>query len=253
MTLRTDGSSETEAGRTESAYRSEMTEYGQFCPVSKTAEILCERWTPLILRELMCGSTRFGEISRGVPTVSTALLTTRLRRLAAAGVITREPTPGGGADYRLTPAGLELAPIIVAMGVWGQRWARSEYTPEDLDPGLLMWDIRRYLRSGGLRASRTVVEFRFAAAPTGKGHYWLVDDGAADRPVDLCLVPPGFDVDLWVDADLRVLTQVWMGDRPMTEALRSGTIALSGPPDLRHGFPGWLGRHPVLADVPAAE
>lgn len=234
-------------------YRAEMAEYGQFCPVSKTSEILCERWTPLILRELMCGSVRFGEIARGVPTVSTALLTARLRRLAAAGVITREPTPGGGADYRLTAAGLELAPIILAMGVWGQRWARSEYTPDDLDPGLLMWDVRRYLRPGGLRAGRTVVEFRFTDAPPGRDHYWLVDDGVADRPVDLCLVSPGFDVDLWVDADLRTLTRVWMGDEAISRALTDGRITLAGVTALQRGFPGWLGRHPVLGSVGPAD
>lgn len=115
-------------------YRAEMAEYGQFCPVSKTSEILCERWTPLILRELMCGSVRFGEIARGVPTVSTALLTARLRRLAAAGVITREPTPGGGADYRLTAAGLELAPIILAMGVWGSGGPAASTRPTTSTP-----------------------------------------------------------------------------------------------------------------------
>ncbi|MGZ9828370.1 winged helix-turn-helix transcriptional regulator [Tsukamurella ocularis] len=230
-----------------------MAEYGQFCPVSKTSEILCERWTPLVLRELMCGSVRFGEIARGVPNISTALLTTRLRRLAAAGVITREPTPGGGADYRLTEAGRELAPIIVAMGVWGQRWARSTYSAQDLDPALLMWDIRRYLRAGGLRTSRTVVEFRFTGAPPGRDHYWLVDDGVVDRPVDLCLVPPGFDVDLWVDADLRTLTRVWMGDEAIAGALAEGRITLSGVVALQRAFPDWLGSHPVLAGIAPAD
>lgn len=229
-----------------------MADYGQFCPVSKTAEILCERWTPLILRELMCGSVRYAEIARGVPTVSSALLTSRLRSLAAAGIVTRSPTPGGGADYRLTPAGLELAPIIAAMGAWGQRWARSEYTPDELDPSLLMWDIRRYLRPDGPRSGRTVIEIRFVGAPSGKSRYWLVTGADAAGAVDLCLVPPGFDVDLWIDADLRSLTQVWMGDRTMASALEAGDITLNGPADLRRLIPDWLGRHPVLGSIARA-
>lgn len=116
-----------------------------------------------------------------------------------------------------------------------------------------MWDVRRYLRPGGLRAGRTVVEFRFTDAPPGRDHYWLVDDGVADRPVDLCLVPPGFDVNLWVDADLRTLTRVWMGDEAISRALTDGRITLAGVTALQRGFPGWLGRHPVLGSVGPAD
>lgn len=224
-----------------------MTGYGQFCPVAKTSELLCERWMPLIVRELLLGSRRFSEIGRGVPLISSALLAKRLRQLEGAGVIERIPA-AHGSHYALTAAGHELYPIIEAMGVWGQRWSRSRYTPDELDPALLMWDMRRMLQPAGLAPMRTVVQFRFTGAPTGKSAYWLVvDDG-----IDLCLVDPGHPVDLHVRARLRALTQVWMGDRTMADAIRAGEIELSGPRALRMRFPDWLGQHPVLAKVSSA-
>lgn len=224
-----------------------MASYGQFCPVAKTSELLCERWVPLILRELMCGSERFVEIRRGVPLISTAMLSTRLRQLVAGGVISREPC-GRTCTYRLTEAGWELYPIIEAMGVWGQRWARSRYTPDELDPSLLMWDMRRMLQPTGLSERRTVIEIRFRAAPHGRSVYWLV----VDDSIDLCLVDPGHAVDLRVLADLRALTEVWMGDRTMRASMADGSVELDGPRELAHRFPEWLGVHPVLGAVRAA-
>jgi DNA-binding HxlR family transcriptional regulator len=224
-----------------------MVGYGQFCPVAKTSELVCERWMPLILRELMCGSRRFSEIQRGVPLISPTLLTKRLRQLETAGVIERSPT-GHGSDYTLTEAGWELYPIIEAMGVWGQRWARSRYTPDELDPALLMWDMRRMLRPGGLRNGRTVIEFRFRRAPAGKSTYWLV----VDEGIDLCLVDPGHPVDLIVRAELRALTEVWMGDRTMQAALNALAIEMEGPRSLMRRFPEWLGAHPALGPVAPA-
>jgi DNA-binding HxlR family transcriptional regulator len=225
-----------------------MTGYGQFCPVAKTSELLSERWMPLILRELMCGSQRFGEIRNGIPTISTALLSKRLRQLEAAGVVEKTPT-GRGADYVLTEAGAELYPIIEAMGVWGQRWARSTYGPDELDPGLLMWDVRRMLQPAGLAdGGRTVVEFTFRKAPAGKTRFWLV----VDDSIDLCLVDPGHEVHLWVKADLKALTEVWMGDRTMRQALDDASIELVGPRPLVRRFPDWFGKHPVLGPVESA-
>lgn len=226
-----------------------MTGYGQFCPVSKTAEILCERWMPLIIREFMCGSVRFSEVQRGVPLISPALLAKRLHQLVAAGIVTVSGT-GRQRTYQLTAAGRELYPIIEAMGVWGQRWARSSYGPDDLDPSLLMWDISRMLAPrglGGLAERRTVVEFRFRGDCGPKSTYWLV----VDESVGLCLVHPGFDVDLLVRADLRTLTRIWMGDLTMSEASAAQGIELLGPPLLIQRFPTWLGHHPVLGGVAA--
>lgn len=224
-----------------------MSTYGQFCPVAKTSELLCERWTPLVLRELMCGSRRYAEIQRGVPTISPSLLSKRLRQLQDAGVVTRSAA-GGTSEYALTEAGWELYPIIEAMGVWGQRWARSSYTRDELDPGLLMWDMRRMLQPTGLAERRAVVEFRFRRAPAGRSAFWLVVDDA----IDLCLVDPGHPVDLMVRADLRALTEVWMGDRSMRDAIARGEVELDGTRSLVRRFPAWMGAHPVLGGVAAA-
>jgi DNA-binding HxlR family transcriptional regulator len=224
-----------------------MASYGQFCPVAKASEVLCERWVPLILRELMNGSERFNEIRRGVPLISTALLSARLRQLADRGVI-RRVTDGRSSTYHLTEAGWELYPIIEAMGVWGQRWSRSRYTADELDPSLLMWDMRRMLQPGGLRPDRTVVEIRFRAAPPGRSAFWLV----VDDSIDLCLVDPGHPVDLRVTASVRSLTEVWMGDRTMHDAISNGSIQLDGPRALVRRFPEWVGSHPVLGHVEPA-
>lgn len=224
-----------------------MPTYGQFCPVAKTAELLCERWMPLVLRELMCGSSRFSDIQRGVPTISPALLSKRLRQLVAAGVVDRT-TSGRGAAYALTEAGWELYPLIEAMGTWGQRWVRSDYGPDELDPTVLMWDMHRMLQPGGLAETRTVIEFWIRDAPPRRTTYWLV----VDESIDLCLADPGQEVDLRVNAELRALTEVWMGDVTMRDALAAGRIELLGPPALAGRFPDWLGRHPVLGGVARA-
>ena len=225
-----------------------MPSYGQFCPVAKTSEIVCERWTPLILRELMCGSTRYGEIQRGVPLISPALLTKRLKQLVGAGVVMRT-SQGRSTAYALTEAGWELYPLVEAMGVWGQRWVRSTYEPDELDPTFLMWDIRRMVTPAGLSPRQCVVEFAIRGAPARRGHYWMVVDPDA---VDLCLVDPGKDVDLTVEADLKTLTEVWMGDKRMTEAIDARRIIVQGPAALAARFGRWLGHHPRLGGVARA-
>jgi DNA-binding HxlR family transcriptional regulator len=219
--------------------------YGQFCPVSKAAEVLCQRWTPLILRELLLGSTRFNEIRRGVPTCSPALLSKRLKELESAGVVVKGTTDGG-TNYTLTEAGRELYPLVQALGVWGQRWARSDYQPDDLDPGLLLWDVRRFLAPGAFGDRRVVVQMEFPAMPPRRRYYWVVVD---DHEVDLCLTDPGFEVDVALEADLRTLTEVWMGDARFVDALTDGRITLNGPRELTRRIPDWFGKHPVLADV----
>jgi DNA-binding HxlR family transcriptional regulator len=222
-----------------------MSTYGQFCPVSKAAEVVCQRWTPLILRELMVGSTRFNEIRRGVPTCSPTLLSKRLKELEVAGVVVSSPT-ATGPTYTLTEAGLELFPLIQGLGKWGQRWARSDYSPDDLDPGLLLWDVRRSLDPGAFGDRRVVVELVFASMPPKRRFYWVVVDGG---DVDLCLTDPGFEVDVTVDADLRALTEVWMGDTRYADALASGRITMRGPRELTRRIPDWFGQHPILASV----
>lgn len=224
-----------------------MSSYGQFCPVSKAAEVVCERWTPLIVRELLVGSSRFNEIKRGLPSCSPALLSKRLRELEAAGVVTRE-VDGASVSYGLTSAGWELLPLIQGLGEWGQRWARSQYSEAELDPGVLMWDARRYL-APGLDARRVVLLFRFPAVETKRRSYWILVD---PQQVDVCITDPAIDVDATITADLRALTKVWMGDASFRECMRDGTIELTGRSSLTRRVPDWFGQHPVLGPVKAA-
>jgi DNA-binding HxlR family transcriptional regulator len=218
-----------------------MRGYGQFCPVAKAAEIVAERWTPLVMRELLCGSHRFSDLHRGVPLMSRTLLAERLDRLEDAGIVSSVPRPRGrGREYHLTPAGEELRPLIECLGEWGQRWARARIGRADLDPGLLMWDIHRRVNLEALPPKRVVVRFEFRGVPATTRcprYWWLLLERCE---VDLCLREPGFPVDLVVSADLRALTQVWMGDLRLAETVRAGLITLAGPPSLIRAFPSWL-------------
>jgi DNA-binding HxlR family transcriptional regulator len=220
--------------------------YGQFCPVAKAAEIVAERWTPLVLRELLCGSVRFVDLRRGIPLMSPSLLSRRLKELEQAGAVERRNGEDGRPEYHLTEAGAELRPIIEQLGVWGQRWARSRILAHDLDAGLLMWDIHRNLRRDCLPPERTVVRFDFTGAVRSKRRWWLVIQQSRG---DLCLLDPGYEVDLFLRAGLHTMTQVWMGDRPMLECLKSAEIVLEGPKDLARAFPTWLGLS-LFAPVP---
>lgn len=224
-----------------------MRGYGQFCPIAKASEILAERWTPLVLRELLCGSTRFNDLQRGVPLMSRGLLSKRLKELERAGVIRREPLADGQAhEYLLTPAGEELRPLIMGLGEWGQRWARTAYTPDDLDPTLLMWDIRRSIEVDRLPERRVVAAFAFQdVEKTALRRIWLV----FERPhVDVCFKDPGFPVDLTIETTLRTMSMVWMGDRSLGECLREGEVRIYGARELRERFGDWL-KLSAFADV----
>lgn len=210
------------------------TVYGQFCPVAVASEIFAERWTPVILRELVLGSRRFNDIQRGVPRISKALLVKRLRDLAAHGVIS-----SAGGEYRLTEAGQELGEVVVHLGKWGQRWTMPVQR-ERLDAKLLTWDMRRRIAVDRLPEKRVTVRFDFRGVPaTHKAPktYWLV----MERPdVDLCIIEPGFDVDVYVDADLAEFSKVWLGEFPIRHAIRDGTVKLNGDRQLVRDFPSWL-------------
>lgn len=216
-----------------------MDSYRQFCPVAKAAEVITRKWTPLVVRELLQGSHRFNELRRGLPGISPTMLSRRLDELESASVVRRrEAEDGGHPTYHLTRAGEELKPIVEGLGVWGKRWSRAELDREDLDAGLLMWDLHRRLEEDRLPDDRVVVRFRFRDAPEEERDFWLVLDGG---DVDLCLRDRGFDADLRVVTDVRTLTRVWLGDAPMSRAVSRRKIRMLGPPDLRRAFPGWLG------------
>lgn len=213
-----------------------MGRYGQFCPVAMAAEIFAERWTPLVLRELFCGSRRFNELERGLPRISRSLLVQRLRALERAGVVEHRPAANGRAsEYHLTRAGQELANVVMALGKWGQRWAMTELRPTDLDPDLLMWDLHRRLHTDRLPARRLVVRFDFSGAC--KKSYWLVLEGGE---ASICWGDPRFDVDLLVSVDTVAFHYVWLGHLRLADAIREGLVEIEGPSDLVRAFPGWL-------------
>jgi DNA-binding HxlR family transcriptional regulator len=203
--------------------------YGQFCPIAMAAEILAERWTLLVVREILCGSTRFNEIQRGVPRMSSALLAKRLKELEYAGIITLQPAPGGGSFYHPTPAGQELMPVLMGMGNWAQRWKRDAVVVDsNLDPRLLMWDMHRRIDISLIPTGRRfVVQFQFDGMPANNRLYWLM---IADGGTEICIKHPGFEVDLYVSCPLRVLAEIWLGHEPLDAALRREVMALEGTP-----------------------
>ncbi len=212
-----------------------MDRYGEFCPVSMAAEIFARRWTPLIIRELLAGSTRFNDLRRGMPSITASVLSRRLGELAVAGVVERREDEGG-AQYVLTAAGEELRPVVEQLGVWGRRWLPTEYDEQDLDPRLLVWDIHRNIQLDEV-PRRTLIELYFPDARAEYRAYWLI---VAPNGAEVCLTHPGGDVDLRLSSSVQTLTNVWMGDLSWTAALRTGTLKLTGPDDLRRAFPRWL-------------
>lgn len=224
-----------------------MDTYGQFCPVALAAEIVTQRWMPLVLRELLCGTHRFNDLHRGVPRMSRSLLVRRLSELEEAGLLERRLVGSDARpEYHLTEAGEALRPIIVQLGHWGKRWVQREVTREELDAGLLMWDVHRRILKEQLPPRRVVVYFRFTDAPQDQQHYWLVLE---PDQVDLCFTDPGGEEDLYVRTDVRTFTDIWLGDRSLRHALDDGAVWLGGPPALRRSFPNWLGLS-LFAPIP---
>jgi DNA-binding HxlR family transcriptional regulator len=222
--------------------------YRQFCPVAMAAEILCTRWTVVLLRELIAGSTRFNDLRRGVPRMSPALLSQRLKELEAANVIIRTPslTEPSVFEYQLTTAGRELEPLVQAFGVWGQRWVDSELSLQHLDASLLMWDIRRNLNPDPMPTQRSVIQFQYPELSSAHRSWWLVVE--PDAGVDLCSIDPGFDVDLYVSTDLRTMTAIWMGVDSVKSALRAERMMLTGNRQLAANIEAWLGFSPFARE-----
>lgn len=214
-----------------------MSGYGQFCPVAKAMEVLDERWTILVLREMLKGSTRFNELRRGVPKMSPALLVKRLRSLERHGVIQRVGR-GNHTSYRLTAAGRELDPIVRGLAAWGIRWI-GELGEEDLDPHLLMWDIHRTVPIEAWPRTRTVVEFDLRDAAGTASRWWLV---VAEGETDLCDYDPGYEVNAVISGALRDLIRVWRGDLGWTDAVRTGRVAINGPRLICRQLPAWIGQ-----------
>jgi DNA-binding HxlR family transcriptional regulator len=222
--------------------------YKQFCPVAMAAEILCTRWTVVLLRELVAGSTRFNELRRGVPRMSPALLSQRLKDLEIAGIVARTPSASdsGIFEYHLTASGRELGPIVEAFGVWGQRRIEADLSLQYLDVQLLMWDMRRNLNTTPMPRSRNVIQFVYPELSAAQRSWWLIVD--PQDGVDLCSINPGFDVELYVSVDLRTMTAIWMGLDTVRAAVGSDRMILTGNRQLASAMQTWLGLSPFAKE-----
>ena len=224
-----------------------MAEYRQYCPVARASEILADRWTPLIVRELLAGSQHFNEVERGLPGISRSLLVSRLRHLEDRGVIQRlQLVRPNRIEYSLTEAGRDLQHVIERLGEWGVRWAFGEPKPEELDPGVLLWKMHQRVDRSRLPAGRTVIEFDF----TGRRgrRLWLV---LTPQEVSVCLKPPGFDSDLILHSDLGFFYRVWLGSIGYAEATRCGGVSVEGPRALVSDLPRWFKWSPMAPFVRA--
>jgi len=222
--------------------------YRQFCPVAMAAEVLCTRWTVILLRELVAGSTRFNELRRGVPRMSPALLSRRLKDLEAAGIVAREASrsESGAFEYRLTASGRELGPIVEAFGIWGQRRVEADLSLQHLDVQLLMWDMRRNLNPTPMPQGRKIIHFIYPELPATQRSWWLVVDPRDG--VDLCSVDPGFDVDLYVSVDLRTMTAIWLGLDTVRAAVANKRMILTGERRIASAMQTWLGLSPFAKE-----
>ena len=218
-----------------------MTEYGQFCPVAKATEIVGEKWTVLILRELLLGSTRFGELQRALSRISPTLLSRRLKMLEQKGLLVRKSPPGQrSAEYHLTACGRELQPLIEHLAVWGMRWARGQMSDDELDVEFLMWDLQRRLKTDQFPGGETVLCFNFEELRKHKT-WWMV---ACDGEVDLCTENPGREVDLYINTSVRTLVEIWHGDIRLSRAMRDEHLRAHGNVRLVRSMGQWLGISP---------
>jgi DNA-binding HxlR family transcriptional regulator len=222
--------------------------YKQFCPVAMAAEVLCTRWTVVLLREMIAGSTRFNDLRRGVPRMSPALLSKRLKDLEEAGVVRRiaSQSEPGIFEYHLTRAGRDLKTVVESIGIWGQHWVEAQLSLKHLDPSLLMWDMRRNLDPTPMPDRRCVIHFVYPELPAARRRWWLVVE--PETEVDLCSVDPGFDVDLYVTTDLRTMTAIWMGLTTVRDSTAQGKLRLTGERRLADHMQTWLGLSPFATE-----
>ena len=212
--------------------------YGQFCPVAKAAEVLGERWTILIIRELLLGTTRFSDLQRALSQISPTLLTKRLNQLQDCGLVIRKKIPEQRrTEYHLAPAGRELLPVVVSLGEWGMKWARGQMSDDELDVELLMHDFSRRIDEKQLPGGRTVIKFVFAGL-TQFAHWWIVLEQNGER--ELCVNNPGKGLDIELRSDLRTMTEIWAGDMEIRTARKDGRLQLSGNPVLMRTLSSWL-------------
>jgi DNA-binding HxlR family transcriptional regulator len=222
-----------------------MRNYGQYCPIARASAVLAERWTPIILRNVMNGCMTFKDIAAGAPGIPRSLLSSRLRELERVGVVWRDANPlGRGSLYHLTEAGCDLKELLYALGTWGERWL--ELAPEDVDPYVVLWAwCQWYLERDRLPEHRVVVRFEFPDQPLSSRWFWVVFDGERS---EVCRTDPGFEVDLMVEAESMVLAEWHLGRVKWDDALRAGRIRVAGPRQLGRMLPTW-NRRSAFAEV----
>lgn len=219
-----------------------MMRYGQFCPIAKAAEIVAERWTPLVIHELLAGSSRFNDIRRGVPLMSQTLLSTRLKELERVGIVERRGDGKRLNEYHLSEAGVALAPVIQALGEWGLQYAQDPLEEGDLDVMVLVWNIQRRVDPSVFPAQRVTVYLEFTDVPKNKSKWWIVNETGT---VDLCPTDPGFPVDLYLTTDIRTMIAIWFGKLAWDAAVCSGRVEVTGPRELRDRLRSWLLLSPI--------
>jgi DNA-binding HxlR family transcriptional regulator len=220
-----------------------MRSYGQFCPIAKAAELFCERWTALIVRDLVAGATHFSQLRRGIPLASPTVLSRRLKELEAEGVIERRRSDTGRRwTYHLTPAGKDFAPILEGLGVWGQKWSRRELASHEIDLGLLLWGLELSVKPEAFGARRCIVKLTFTDQPKGKRHFWCINE---DGRAELCHKDPGFEVSLYLETTLRDMIYIYRGDLPLARALAHGRLEAHGPAWAQRALGRWLVPSPL--------
>lgn len=215
-----------------------MKGYGQFCPIAKACEALGERWTLLLIRELLCGSHRYNDFKRGLPLISPTMLSQRLNVLQQRGLVELKRSDDNKShEYHLTQAGRELEPIVMGLGEWGARWVRSQMSDDDLSVELLMWDMRRTINCSALPQGRTVMHFVFKDLDKTYGNWWLL---AEHGEIDLCVDDPGFDPDIRFSSDLKTMVELWLGDTTIPDAESSDKLNIKGASKLMRNIPEWF-------------
>jgi DNA-binding HxlR family transcriptional regulator len=219
-----------------------MFKYHQYCPVARACEILSDRWTPLIVRELLSGSRHFNELRRGLPRISRSLLSARLRHLEDNGIIERQTGARPQVtEYILTASGNDLADVIRQLGTWAIKWVFNDPERDELDPALFLWKMQQRIDHPQLPRRRTVVQFDLTGQRGRR--VWLV---LVPQDVSSFLKAPDFASDLIVRADVSVLYRVWAGFVDYHVALRRGEIVVEGPPALARAFPRWFMWSPLV-------
>lgn len=222
-----------------------MPDYVRFCPVSLASSVVADRWTPLILRELILGSTRFNDIARGLPGISRSLLVQRLRHLERSGVIEKWPLPTGrGSEYHLTPAGKDLEPVLMALGRWAVHWLFNDLRPHEVDPITLMWWMHRRVDTEQIPDGRVVIQFDHTAPE--RLSLWMVFERGEPS---VCVQHPGFDADVIVRTPTPVLAEVFQGFTTWSRAVADGAITVDGPPRLVRAIPRWFEWSPFHTDT----